>query len=166
MSKNIHVLIKHAVKFKYRPRLIKDVRCQNEEGHNLRAYSYRDLWPSVASQRASFKWRQRRQASQLRAVTYVQREAAVIFGIHKDYEVMVVASCAPSPVYWTALVQWRSCWLVTEEEPVSKYWHYISYCHFRFSVFLQSHQIWENCSTVNMWHGHFFPYSCILTSPD
>jgi hypothetical protein len=63
---------------------------------------------------------------------------------------MVVVSCAPLPVYWTGLFQWRSCWLVIEEEPVSEYWHYISYCDFCFSVFLQSYQTWQNSSTVNM----------------
>ena len=78
------------------------------------------------------------------------RKQRWFFGIRKDYDVMVVASRAPSPVYWTGLVQWRSCWLVTDEEPVSKYWRYISYCHFCFSVFLQYHQMWQNSSTVNM----------------
>jgi hypothetical protein len=63
---------------------------------------------------------------------------------------MAVACCAPSPVYWTGLVQWRSCWLVFEEEPVSKPWHDISYCDLCFSDLLQFHQMWQNSSTVNM----------------
>jgi hypothetical protein len=77
---------------------------------------------------------------------------------------MVVASCAPSPLYWTGLVQWRSCWLVTEEKPVSKYWRYISYCDFCFSVFLQYHRMWQNSSTVNMARPLLFAFLYINLS--
>lgn len=69
-------LLKQAVKLQYPPRLIKGIRCQNEEVHNLRKQSNWDLWPLSASLSESCKWRLRRKARQWRAVTYVQRESS------------------------------------------------------------------------------------------